>query len=136
MIERNHIKTYITKMIISLFSKFLNQRYHLAYNYWSKIHNTMLHNQPRSLSVDEWIKKTPWTSTHIVSFSHKNMTLPPNTTGTVNHDNQNKYDSVMCDDDNDNDNDNKIRTIWKMETIRRRVMVQETNELKNIQSTW
>lgn len=64
------------------------------------------------------------------------MTLPPNTTGTVNRDNQNKYDSVMCDDDNDNDNDNKIRTIWKMETIRRRVMVQETNELKNIQSTW
>lgn len=64
------------------------------------------------------------------------MTLPPNTTGTVNHDNQNKYDSVMCDDDNDNDNDNKIRTIWKMETIRRRVIVQETNELKNIQSTW
>lgn len=28
-------------------------------------------------------------------------------TGTISHVNQNKYDSVMCDDDNDNDNKSK-----------------------------
>lgn len=66
------------------------------------------------------------------------MTLPQKTpTGTVSHVNQNKYDSVVCDDDNDNYNDNKSRTIWKkMETIRKREIVQKSNKLKNIQSTW